>query len=306
MNADTQSKRNDRRQFLAMSARSVAFAAMAASMQQRLQAEDEAAGGKTGVKHSVCKWCYSKNSIEEIATAGKQFGLVSIELLDPADIVTAQKHGLTCGLVNFARGETDAGVTVGGIQKAWNRLEHHDALVAAYSKLIEQTKELGLDNIICFSGNREGMDEEEGKANCATGLKRILPLAEKNGVTITMELLNSFDHKDYMCDKTAWGTSLCDMIGSEQFKLLYDIYHMQIMEGNVIKRIKDNHQYFSHYHTGGVPGRHEIDDTQELNYPAIIRAIEETGYSAFLGQEFIPAREDKLASLKQGVEICTV
>ena len=307
MDADHQSKQNDRRQFLTRSAGSVAFAAMAASMQQRLQAEEQAAGGKTGIKHSVCKWCYPKNSIEEIATAGKQFGLVSIELLDPADIVTAQKNGLTCGLVNFARGKTDAGVTVGGIQKAWNRLEHHDALVATYSKRIEETKALGLDNIICFSGNRDGMDDEEGQANCATGLKRILPLAEKNGITITMELLNSaVNHKDYMCDRTAWGTSLCDMIGSEQFKLLYDIYHMQIMEGNVIKRIKDNHQYFSHYHTGGVPGRHEIDETQELNYPAIVRAIKETGYSAFLGQEFIPAREDKLASLKQGVEICTV
>jgi hydroxypyruvate isomerase len=179
--------------------------------------------------------------------------------------------------------------------------------VAAYSERIEQTKALGLDNIICFSGNRDGMSDEEGMKNCATGLKRILPLAEKNGVTITMELLNSaINHKDYMCDKTAWGVGLCDMIGSDRVKLLYDIFHMQIMEGNVIKRIRDNHEYFSHYHTGGVPGRNEIDDTQELNYPAIIRAIEETGYTAYLGQEFIPKREDKLASLKQGVEICTV
>ena len=301
--------KDNRRQFLKLSAASAAFATMASGMQQRLFAHDDATGGKKegGVKHSVCKWCYPKHSIEDLCVAGKEFGLASIELLHPKEIVVAQKHGLTCGLVFNPTVKTDAGVKVGGIQKAWNKLEHHDALVTAYSKRIEETKALGLDNIICFSGNRDGMSDEEGMKNCATGLKRILPLAEKNGVTITMELLNSVsNHKDYMCDKTAWGVALCNMIGSERVKLLYDIFHMQIMEGNVIKRIRDNHEYFSHYHTGGVPGRNEIDDTQELNYPAIIRAIEETGYTAFLGQEFIPKRKDKLASLKQGVEICSV
>ena len=301
-------QRENRRRFLKLSSASAAFATMASSMQQRLFAHDDATGGKTGqVKHSVCKWCYPKHSIEDLCVAGKEFGLASIELLHPDQIVVAQKHGLTCGLVFNPTVKTDKGVKVGGIPKAWNRLEHHDVLVEAYSKRIEETKALGLDNIICFSGNREGMSDEEGMKNCATGLKRILPLAEKNGVTITMELLNSaINHKDYMCDKTAWGVGLCDMIGSDRFKLLYDIFHMQIMEGNVIKRIRDNHEYFSHYHTGGVPGRHEIDDTQELNYPAIIRAIEETGYTAYLGQEFVPKRKDKLASLKQGVEICSV
>lgn len=294
----------DRRQFLSLAAKSTAFTAMAASMQRRLYAEDQASGG--GISHSVCKWCYGQNSIEEIAIAGKQFGLGSIELLDPAQIKEAQSHGLTCAIVNSPRGKTDAGVNVGGIAKAFNRKEHHNTLVELYTQRIEQSAALGMKNIICFSGNRDGMDDEEGLQNCATGLKRLIPVAEKHNMIITLELLNAFNHADYMGDSTKWGTKLCDTIGSESFKILYDIYHMQIMEGNVIQTIRDNHQYFSHYHTGGVPGRNEIDDTQELNYPAIVKAIAETGYEGFIGQEFIPAREDKLASLKQGVEICTL
>ena len=294
----------DRRQFLSMAAKSTAFAAMAASMQQRLYAEDEAGDG--GISHSVCKWCYGQNSIEEIAVAGKAFGLSSIELLNPDEIKEAQSHGMTCAIVNSPREKTDKGVEVGGIEKAFNRKENHDTLVDAYTKCIEDSAALGMKNIICFSGNRDGMDDEEGLQNCALGLTRILPVAEKHNMTITLELLNSFDHRDYMGDHVKWGTKLCDTIGSESFKILYDIYHMQIMQGNVIKTIRDNHQYFSHYHTGGVPGRHEIDETQELNYPAIVKAIVDTGYNGFLGQEFIPAREDKLASLKQGVEICTL
>jgi hydroxypyruvate isomerase len=295
----------DRRNFMSLAAKSTAFAAMAASMQRRLYAEDQAGGG--GIKHSVCKWCYRQNSIEEIAIAGKAFGLSSIELLDPDQIKSAQSHGLTCALVNAPTGKTDKGVQVGGIPKAFNRKEYHDTLVEIYTKRIEQTAALGLTNLICFSGNRDGMDDEEGLQNCAQGIKRLLPVAEKHNVTITLELLNSLvNHKDYMGDTTKWGTRLVDTIGSDNFKLLYDIYHMQIMEGNVIKTIQDNHQYFSHYHTGGVPGRNEIDDTQELNYPAIVKAIADTGYKGFIGQEFIPAREDKLASLKQGVEICTL
>ena len=296
--------REDRRQFLSMAAKSTAFAAMAASLQRRLYAEDEVSSG--GISHSVCKWCYGQNSIEEIAVAGKTFGLSSIELLDPPEIKEAQSYGMTCAIVNSPRAKTNGGVEVGGIEKAFNRKEHHDTLVEAYTKCIEDSAALGMKNIICFSGNRDGMDDEEGLQNCALGLTRLLPVAEKNNMTITLELLNGFDHRDYMGDNTKWGTKLCDTIGSESFKLLYDIYHMQIMQGNVIKTIRDNHQYFSHYHTGGVPGRHEIDETQELNYPAIVKAITDTGYNGFLGQEFIPAREDKLASLKQGVEICTL
>jgi hydroxypyruvate isomerase len=161
-------------------------------------------------------------------------------------------------------------------------------------------------NLICFSGNREKMDDQQGLENCAVGLKRILPIAEKRGVTLSMELLNSrVNHKDYMCDRTPWGVELVKRIGSERFKLLYDIYHMQIMEGDVIRTIQDNHQYFSHYHTGGNPGRHEIDETQELNYPAIMRAIKATGFKGHVAQEFVPAR-DPMTSLRQAVKLCTV
>jgi hydroxypyruvate isomerase len=151
------------------------------------------------------------------------------------------------------------------------------------------------------------MDEETGLKNCADGLKRVLPIAEKHGITLVMELLNSkVNHKDYMCDKSAWGIELCKRIGSPNFRLLYDIYHMQIMEGDVIATIKASNEYFAHYHTGGVPGRHEIDDTQELHYPAIMRAIVETGYKGHVAQEFIPARPDALGSLRQAVGICDV
>ena len=196
---------------------------------------------------------------------------------------------------------------MGRIEKAWNRPEYHDTLVKIYEAHLKASAKVGAKQVICFSGNRDGMDDEVGMKNCADGLKRILPLAEKLGLTVVMELLNSkVNHKDYMCDHSAWGAGLCEMIGSENFKLLYDIYHMQIMEGDVIATIRKNHRYFSHYHTGGVPGRNEIDETQELYYPAIMRAIVATGYQGFVGQEFQPARKDVLASLRQGVEICDV
>ncbi len=187
------------------------------------------------------------------------------------------------------------------------RGEHHDLLVSVYEPLLKASAEAGFKQVICFSGNRDGLDEEQGLKNCAIGLKRLLPLCEKLGVTLCMELLNSkVNHPDYMCDHSSWGVALCEELGSEHFKLLYDIYHMQIMEGDVIATIRKHHQHFAHYHTGGVPGRHEIDETQELNYPAIVRAIQDTGYKGYLGQEFQPVRPDQLASLKQAVGICSV
>ncbi len=275
-------------------------AATAAALSQRLSAADAAA--KTRVNHSVCKWCYSKIPIEDLCKSAKDIGLSSIELLEPADFAMLKQYGLNCAMVSFPQKNG-----LGGIGKAFNRLEHHDTLVEIYTERIKQCADAGFKQLICFSGNRAGLDDEAGLKNCAAGLKRLLPLAEKNGITLVMELLNSrVNHKDYQCDKSAWGVALCKAIGSERFKLLYDIYHMQIMEGDVIATIQRDHQYFSHYHTGGVPGRNEIDDTQELNYPAIMRAIVATGYKGHVGQEFIPKREDKLASLKQGVKICTV
>jgi hydroxypyruvate isomerase len=178
--------------------------------------------------------------------------------------------------------------------------------VEIYEKRIAETAEAGFENVICFSGNREKMDDQQGMENCLVGLKRILPIAEKRGITIVMELLNSkVNHADYMCDHTAWGVELAKRLSSARFKLLYDIYHMQIMEGDVIRTIRDNHQYIGHYHTGGNPGRNEIDDSQELYYPAIMRAIKETGFKGFVGQEFLPTR-DPLTSLAEGIKICTV
>ncbi len=194
-----------------------------------------------------------------------------------------------------------------GIERGFNDPALHDELVKSFEEVIPQVAEAGYKQIICFSGNRRGLDDEQGIKNCAAGLKRLMPIAEKHNVIVCMELLNSkVNHKDYQCDHTAWGAALCEAVGSEQFKLLYDIYHMQIMEGDIIATIKKFHPYISHYHTGGVPGRNEIDETQELYYPAIMEAILETGYTGFVAQEFIPAREDKLASLKQGVNICDV
>ena len=248
------------------------------------------------IQQSVCKWCFPDMSVEALAVEAKRIGLRSIELLGPGDFETLRRHDLICAMVN---GPTS-------IPTGWNRLENHDRFVAAFEERLAETAAAGFPNVIAFSGNRDGMDDEQGLENCVVGLRRILPTAERLGVTICMELLNSkVNHPDYMCDHTAWGVELVKRLGSERFKLLYDIYHMQIMEGDVIRTIQDNHAYIGHYHTAGNPGRHEIDDTQELNYRAIMRAIAATGYQGFVGHEFLPTR-DPLTSLRQAVELCTV
>ncbi len=288
-------------------------AAVAASMNERFALAEEAAA-KAGVagkiKHSACKWCYKDISLDDLCTAGKQFGLEAIDLLGPEDFATVKKHGMHCPMVTAPSAEVEIGGTkkkIGSIPDAFNRIEHHDTLVSIYEPLIKASAEAGFTNVICFSGNRGGLNDEQGMENCAIGIKRLLSACEKHGVTLTMELLNSkVNHKDYMCDLSNWGVALCEKVGSEHFKLLYDIYHMQLMEGDIIATIQAKHQYFSHYHTGGVPGRAEIDETQELYYPAIMKAIVETGYTGWVAQEFIPQREDKIASLKQAVGICTV
>ena len=283
-----------------------AAALAAVSLSQRLSAADAAAGPalKGRIHHSVCKWCYDKIPLEELCIAGKAMGLQSVELLNPPDFPILKKHGLICAMVS---NPVVGPERLGRIEKAWNRVEHHDQLVTAYEKRIQEVADAGFTNLICFSGNRAGLDDEKGLENCALGLKRIMAAAEKAKVTIVMELLNSrVNHKDYQCDKSAWGVALCQRIGSERFKLLYDIYHMQIMEGDLIATIKKHHQYFAHYHTGGVPGRNEIDDTQEIHYPAVMKAIADTGFKGHVAQEFVPKRPNALASLKQGVGICDV
>ena len=280
--------------------KAAATAIASASLSQRLTAADEKSGGR--INHSVCKWCYPKISVDELAKAGKAFGLQSIELLGPDDWAAAQKHGLTCAMASNP--VVDG---LGGITKAFNRVEHHDKLVAAYEDLIPKAANAGLKNVICFSGNRGGLPDEQGVENCAKGIQRLMAVCEKNKINLVMELLNSkVNHPDYQCDHTKWGVELCKKVGSDRFKLLYDIYHMQIMEGDVIATIRANQQYIAHYHTGGVPGRNEIDDSQELYYPAIMKAILDTGFKGFVAQEFVPKRPDFIASLQQGVKICNV
>lgn len=255
---------------------------------------------KGNINHSVCKWCYENISLDDMCRAARDMGISSVELLGPDEWPTLQKYSLTCAMA-YTRG---AGKK---LELGFNDLSYHDELVASYEETIPLAVTAGLNQIICFSGNRNGLDDEQGLENCVKGLKRLMKTAEKNKVTLVMELLNSrIDHPDYQCDHTAWGVELVNRVGSDQFKLLYDIYHMQIMEGDVIRTIKNYHSYIAHYHTGGVPDRHEIDESQELFYPAIMKTIVETGYKGHVAQEFIPRNQDVLASLQQGIAICDV
>ena len=253
---------------------------------------------KGNINHSVCKWCYKGIELDPFCEAVKGMGLNAVDLIAVKDFPTLQKHGLSCSLVT--------GVP-GGIKKGLNREENHETLIAWFEEVCPQISAAGYKQVICFSGNRDGMSDIQGLANSARGLNQIVPIAEKHGVTVVMELLNSkVNHEDYMADLSSWGVALCDTVGSDAFKLLYDIYHMQIMEGDVIATIRKNHEYYSHYHTGGVPGRAEIDTTQELYYPAIMEAILETGFDGYVAQEFIPAGPNPLASLEAAVHICDV
>lgn len=251
----------------------------------------------TGFQHSVCRWCYRDIPLADLAAAAKAMGIASVELLHPEEWPVVRAAGLTCAM---AHGTTT-------IAKGLNRLEHHPAYVPSMRERIRQCADAGLPNVIVFPGNRAGLPDEQGLEHCVIGLKQIVGEAERRGVTVCMELLNSrVNHPDYMGDHTAWGVELCKRVGSERFKLLFDIYHMQIMEGDIIRTIQDHHAYFGHYHTGGNPGRHEIDESQELNYPAIMRAIKATGYTGYVGQEFIPAQNPPLDSLRAAVRLCSV
>ena len=253
---------------------------------------------KGNINHSVCRWCFNSLSIDELCKLAKKIGLQGIDLVGPKDWPILQKHGLQSTMCNGAEINLVDG---------WNNKMNHSVLIKNYREMIPKVAKAGYKNLICFSGNRNGLDDETGLTNCAEGLMQIIALAQEHHVTLVMELLNSkIDHKDYQCDKTNWGVKLVKMIDSDNFKLLYDIYHMQIDEGDVIRTIKENHQYIAHYHTAGVPGRNEIDDTQELNYPAIMKAILSTGFKGYVAQEFIPLQADKAGSLRAAVLICDV
>ncbi|HUR58026.1 MAG TPA: TIM barrel protein, partial [Opitutaceae bacterium] len=255
---------------------------------------------KGRIKHSVCKSVYPKASLDDLCKAAKEIGITSVDLMPPPNWPTLEKYGLTCAMTKIHEPN---------LPGAWNQPKDHDVLVERFHGVIPQVAEAGFPNLICLSGQSNGLSQEQGLENCAIGLKRIMAAAEKHKVTICLEMLNSkVNHKGYMADSTAWGVELVKRVGSERFKLLFDIYHMQIMEGDVISTIKAHHQHFAHYHVAGVPGRHEPDETQELNYAAIMRTIVATGYKGHVAYEYSPARPepDAVASLRRVVQICDV
>lgn len=247
------------------------------------------------INQSVCKWCYRRQSLDELCAAAAKMGLKSVELLSGRDLLTVKKYGLVCAMVNSH-----------GIAHGMNNKEYHAGCIAKIRTGIDASAEHKFPNVIAFSGNRAGIPDDVGLENAVVGLKQIVGYAEKKKVTICIEYLNSkVNHKGYMFDNMAWGVELCKKVGSEHLKILYDIYHAQIMEGDIIRTIRDNKDYIGHYHTGGNPDRNEIDETQELYYPAIMRAIVETGFKGYVGQEFVPKR-DSLTSLAQAAQICDV
>ena len=256
---------------------------------------------KNNINHSVCQCTYPHLSLESLCLLVKKIGFSAIDLIGPKDWPILKKHGIDSSMCNGAEI---------GLTKGWNDVQYHNQLIKNYTDHIDLVANAGYKNLICFSGNRDGKDDETGMNTCVEGLKKVLGLAEKKGVVLQMELFNSkIDHKDYMCDKSAWGIELCKKLDSPNFKLLYDIYHMQINEGDVIRTIQENHMYFGHYHTAGVPGRHEIDETQELYYTAIMKAILSTGYKGYVAQEFIPTAKtdkEKEQTLKKAIQICDI
>jgi hydroxypyruvate isomerase len=297
--ASSVNRRNLLKQVLTGSAALAAGVVIPKNVMASMPASNNEGALKGNINHSVCKWCYGDVSLEDLCKTVKEIGFNAIDLLKPNEWPTVKKYGIDCSMC-YTAGETS-------LTKGWNDVKNHEWLIKDYLEGIELVAAAGYKNLICFAGNRNGMDDETGLQNCVKGLQQILPLAEKRGVTIQIELFNSrIDHKDYMGDKSAWGIELCKRLGSPNFKILFDIYHMQIDEGDIIRSIQNNHQYFGHYHTAGVPGRHEIDERQELYYPAIMRAIAATGYKGYVAQEFIPKDKLPLVSLQKAISICDI
>jgi hydroxypyruvate isomerase len=248
------------------------------------------------LKQALARWCYEKIPLEDLARAAANLGVKGMDLVNAEDWPLLKKHGLVCSMASGG----------GTISDGLNRKENHDKIEREFRDKVPKAAAAACPNVIAFSGNRRGLSDQEGLENCVIGLNRVKGIAEQHGITICLELLNSkVDHKDYQCDHTAWGVEVVKRVNSARVKLLYDIYHMQIMEGDVIRTIRQNAQWIGHYHTGGVPGRNELDATQELNWPAIVRAIADLGFSGFLAHEFVPTR-DPLTSLKEALELWTV
>jgi hydroxypyruvate isomerase len=256
---------------------------------------------KGRIKQSVCLWCYNgymkkvQMDLDQFAAACAKLGLRSIELVGPDQWPVLKKHGLVCAMTPSH-----------GITKGLNRVANHDECLEKVRKGIDDSAAAGFPNVICFSGNREGMDDQEGLKNCVIGLKKIAGYAEEKKVTVCLEYLNSINHKDYMADRSAWCVELVQKVGSPRVKILYDIYHAGMMKEDPLADIQKHHECWGHYHTGGVPGRNEIDATQTLDYPKIMRAIADSGYQGYVGQEFIPKNPEALKSLEQAIAICDV
>jgi hydroxypyruvate isomerase len=270
---------------------------------KELSAADEPAGQapqsavtKGRLKQSVSQWCFGGMSLDELAREGAAMGLKSVELVESKDWPTLKKHGLICAMSIST-----------GIANAFNDKANHAESIATVTKSIEETAAAGYPNVVVLSGNRrKGLTDDEGLANCVVGLKQVAGLAEKKNVTLCLEVLNSRrDHGGYMGDTVEWCVEVCKKVGSPRMKILFDIYHVQVQQGDVIARIRQFHEYIGHYHTAGVPGRHEMDETQELYYPAIMRAIAETGYEGYVGHEFIPTSKP-MEKLRDMVKLCDV
>jgi hydroxypyruvate isomerase len=248
------------------------------------------------LKQSVARWCYKEMSLDDLCRHSAGMGIRGIDLVDHTEWPTVQKYGLVPAMTPGA----------GTIPDGWNRKENHDRLEKEMQENIPRAAAAKVPNVITFSGNRRGLADEEGKENCIIGLKRVKKIAEDHGVMICLELLNSkIDHHDYQCDHSTWGVDVIKGVDSPRVKLLYDIYHMQIMEGDIIRTIRENISYIAHFHTGGVPGRHELDDTQELQWRTVAKAIADLNYEGYFAHEFIPTH-DPMTSLEQAVKLCTV
>jgi hydroxypyruvate isomerase len=286
----------DRRSFCTTSLATLALAGALPAQETRQLAARQRAITKGRLKQSVSRWCYGGIQLETLCKEAAALGFHAIDLLDERDWGVPGRYGLVCALGNGA----------GPIHKGFNRLEQHDELVHGTERLLPIAKAAGVPSLIVFSGNRNGLSDEEGAKNCITGLKRVAGTAEKLGVQVVIEYLNSkVDHADYQFDHMKFGVDVVKGVGSPKVKILYDIYHAQIMEGDVIRTIRDHKDLIGHFHTGGVPGRNEIDGTQELNYRAIAQAIVDAGIQAYVAHEFVPTR-DPLTSLAEAGALCDV
>lgn len=281
-----------------------AGAAAATLHQSQAQAADDDANWKVQkgrINQSVVHWCFNPMEVETLAKASAAMGLKSVELVDPVHWPMLKQLGLACAITSSH-----------GFVRGLNHPEHHSECLEKLTSAIDATSAAGFKSVITFSGMRNGISDDEGIKNTVAGLKKIVGHAEKKNVTLCLEVLNSRvdiemkGHPDYQADTIEWGVKVCDLVGSDRVKILFDIYHVQIMQGDVITRIKQFKDYIGHYHTAGVPGRNELDDQQEINYPPIMRAIVETGYQGYVGQEFIPRSADKIASLRAAVKLCDV